>query len=115
VTSKQQRRRATIALLLMICVAAATVEVGGYLHGRPTCQAIQSGAEPLTSDRKCFDGSSARKSLVEALCAAAALWAAAGAFLSWRFLARGGDDRRAAIVVSLALILGGLALAVGSF
>ncbi len=103
-----------MALLLMVVVAAATIELALYLHGRPTCAAIRSGSAALTSDRKCFDGSSDRQDLVEALCVAAALGALAGAFLSWRFLERGGNERAAATVVCVALILGGLALLLGS-
>ena len=98
----------------MAVVAAATIEIVVYLHGRPTCEAVRSGAAALTSDRKCFDGSSNRQDVVEALSVVAALVALGGAFASWRFLESGGNERRTAAVVCTALVLGGLAIFLGS-
>ena len=111
---RRKRRLATVALVLMAVVAAATIEIAVYLHGRPTCEAIRSGGAALTADRKCFDGSSDRQDVVEALAVAAALVALVGAYASWRFLERGGDERRTAAVVCGALVLGGLAILLGS-
>jgi uncharacterized membrane protein YjjP (DUF1212 family) len=114
VESGPKRRRAIIVLLLMVVVAAASVEVTLYLQDKPTCEAVRSGSTPLTADRKCFDGSSDRKTVVEALAAVAALAALGGAFAWWRVLERDGDQRQAAMIASVALILGGVALLLGS-
>ncbi len=111
-TSK--RRFAIAALLLMVVVAAASVEVAVYLHDKPTCEAVRSGSTPLTLDRKCFDGSSDRETIVEVIAIGAALLALAGAASSWRVLERDGDERQAAMTAALALILGGGALLLGS-
>jgi hypothetical protein len=103
-----------VVLVLMLVVAAASVEVALYLHDKPTCEAVRSGSTPLTADRKCFNGSSDHKTIVEALAIASALLALAGAFASWRVLERDGDERLATTIASAALILGGLALLLGS-
>ncbi len=109
-----RRRLAIVALLLMVVVAAASLEIAGYLHGRPTCEAIRSASSALTADRKCFDGSSGRQTLVEVLAVAAALLAVIGGIASWRFLERGGDERQTIVAVSLALIAAGATLLLGS-
>jgi hypothetical protein len=114
VDPRPKRRRAVVVLLLMLVLAAATVEIAVYLGGRPTCAAIRSGSAALTVDRKCFDGSSSRETLVEVLAVVAALAALAGAYGAWRVLERGGDERRTALIASVALVLGGLALLAGS-
>jgi hypothetical protein len=84
------------------------------LNGTPTCAAVRSGAAGVPSDRKCFDGSAARKSAVFGLGIAGAA-AAALACLAGVGLAAGRPWRRPLLAaVALALALSGLSILIGA-
>jgi hypothetical protein len=104
-----------IAVALVMAFGAIVMAITmSDLDGTPTCAAVRSGAASVPADRKCFDGSAARKSIVFAIGIAGAA-AAAVAGVAGIALAAGRPWRRLLLAaVALALALSGLSILIGA-
>jgi hypothetical protein len=85
------------------------------LEGTPTCAAVRSGEASVPSDRKCFDGSAARKATVFALGIAGTAAAAAATLLALALtVGRPLPGRALAAAAAAALALSGLSILIGA-
>ena len=84
------------------------------LDGTPTCSAVRSGAAGLPSDRKCFDGSDARKTTVFAIGIAGAAAAALGVLVALGLAAGRPWKRLLGAAAAAALALSGISILIGA-
>lgn len=104
-----------IALAVVTVFAAIVMAIAmNDLAGTPTCAAVRSGDATVPSDRKCFDGSAARKGVVVGLGIAGAASAAAAVILAAAFALDGRRARLMATAIALALALSGLSILIGA-
>jgi hypothetical protein len=102
-----------VVAIIMVFGAIVMAITMDDLAGTPTCAAVRSGAATVPADRKCFDGSTARKAAVIGIGIAGAASAAAGAVLALAFAFDARLRRLLAAAVALALGLSALSILIG--
>jgi hypothetical protein len=110
------RRLLGVAVALVFAFGAIVMAITmDDLDGTPTCASVRSGDASVPPDRKCFDGSVARKAAVLAIGIAGAAGAALATLLAGALaLGRVLSGRILGLSAAAALGLSGLSILVGA-
>ena len=109
------RALAVVLALTLAFACAVLVLAMSDIGSTPTCKDVLTGAAPLPSDGKCYDGSSAQKAISLVLGWPSGILAGLATLVALFFAFTGRRGRLLLQLTGAAVVLGGLSILVGSF